>query len=78
MKQADFNYNSKIVLNSFEKATAAQLISYKICKKENETTDQINARLIKTMNSDKLKLEVISLVLRWNSKRKKLGLKPWK
>jgi len=60
--------NLPVTLNSFEQITLDAQVSYKASKEEDIT---------RLLNSDKLKLEVIVMVGRWNSNRAKLGLKPF-
>lgn len=65
-------------LTEFEQATAEQLVSYKIAKGKKETDASVKRRIQATIKSDKLITEVKALVHKWNSKRIKLGLKPFK
>ena len=74
MSQQTFDFP----LTAFEKATAEQLVSYKISKGEKETDASVKRRIAKMIKSDKLITEVKDLVYKWNSKRIKLGLKPFK
>lgn len=61
----------------FEKATAEQLVSYKVARGDKETDKQLKARINKLVKSDKIQAEASALVNKWNSKRIKLGLKAW-
>jgi hypothetical protein len=74
MSQTSFDFP----LTEFEKATAEQLVSYKIAKSEKETDASVKRRISAMIKSDKLITEVKALVHKWNSKRIKLGLKPFK
>lgn len=67
----------EITLNEFEQATAEQLVSYKISKGEKETDQEVKERINLMISSDKLKLEAIALVRKWNDQRLKLNLNPW-
>jgi hypothetical protein len=65
MNQSSFEFP----LTEFEQATLEQLISYR-CKDESDVD--------RLMNDPKNILDARLSVERWNSKRVKLGLKPWR
>lgn len=74
MKQAEMEFE----LTCFEQATAEMLVSYKIAKKDGETKKGLAKRIAEKVNSKDLKAEAIAMVHRWNKKRIKIGLKPFK
>ena len=65
-------------LTDFEQATADTHICFKISKKEGESEEALNKRVNEKLESEPFKSEVRSMVHRWNKKRIKLGLKPFK
>lgn len=74
MNQVTFDFP----LTAFEKATAEQLVSYKVKQFDKETDSQLKRRINKLVKSDSLIAEAKALVYKWNKKRIKLGLKPYK
>lgn len=74
MKQTNLDFP----LTEFEKATAEMLVSYKIAKKDGETRKGLADRIADKLDSEPLKAEARAMVHRWNKKRIKLGLKPFK
>ena len=73
MSQNSFDFP----LTEFEQITADTHICFKISNKEGESEEELNNRVDQKMASKPFKDEVRLMVSRWNSKRVKLGLKPW-
>ena len=65
MNQSTFDFE----LTEFEQATLEAQVSYKA------STD---ADVVRLLNSEKLKSEVKAMVHKWNTKRIKLGLMPFR
>ena len=74
MKQNEIEFE----LTCFEQATAEMLVSYKISKKDKESKRGLANRIAAKVNSKELKAEARAMVHRWNMKRIKLGLKPFR
>ena len=74
MPQAVFNFP----LTDFEQVSAETHLLFKISKRDNETEEDVLSRVKVKLDSDSFKSEIRGMVHKWNSRRVKLGLKPFR